>query len=362
METPQSRNSDPGFTGNGAAPASTAWWNGSEIIEALPEPFLVVTAGGVVRAANTAVAKLSGRTMQGANLIELAAEHQPSVSTFLRRCSSATGGMMGAIYLPDESGNLSKHRCRGTRLTTSPEPLLLLRCYPYEKDSFGLFTAQIRSLNREIREHLHTQARLKESLQERELLIREIHHRVKNNIQILQSMLMSAADGCRHPEAKEALEDARRRLACMASVQQILYQVDRPTHYEAGEFLNSLMSSVQETLPFGTSVSWQADAVALPTSAATPLALMINELVTNAAKYGSKPGTPAEVSVRLSCDGDEIAISVRDKGEGFDLTQVTSRSSGLGLVRGLLRQLGGTLTVERSGGAKCEVKFPREAL
>lgn len=251
---------------------------------------------------------------------------------------------------------------RGARLATAPEPLLFLKCYPREEDSFGLFTAQIRSLNREIREHLHTQATLKETLRERELLIREIHHRVKNNIQILQSMLMNAAEGCRHPEAKGALDDARRRLSSMASVQQILYQADRPTHYEAREFLSSLMSSLQETLPTETVVSWQADAVELPTYAATPLALMINELVTNAAKYGSKPGTPAEVSVRLSCPGDEIELSVRDKGDGFDLAQVTSRSSGLGLVRGLLRQLGGTLTVEKSGGAKCDVRFLRETL
>jgi two-component sensor histidine kinase len=88
-----------------------------------------------------------------------------------------------------------------------------------------------------------------------------------------------------------------------------------------------------------------------------PLALILNELLTNAAKHGAKGREGASIKVGLTRSSDVFVLHVEDDGAGFDLEEVRRRSSGLGLVTGLARQLGGTFNVERTPGARCVVRF-----
>ena len=95
----------------------------------------------------------------------------------------------------------------------------------------------------------------------------------------------------------------------------------------------------------------------LSNDTAMPLALILNELLANAAKYGVNDAGEGMIRVRLTKSGDSFQLDVEDDGPGFDLEEARRRSSGLGLVSGLARQLGGGLHVERASGARCRVQF-----
>ncbi len=95
----------------------------------------------------------------------------------------------------------------------------------------------------------------------------------------------------------------------------------------------------------------------LSNDTAMPLALILNELLANAAKYSVNDAGEGFIRVSLTKSGDSFQLDVEDDGPGFDLEEAGRRSSGLGLVSGLARQLGGTLHVERASGARCRVQF-----
>jgi two-component sensor histidine kinase len=107
----------------------------------------------------------------------------------------------------------------------------------------------------------------------------------------------------------------------------------------------------------------EAEPIALPIEAAVPVALILNELVTNAVKYGRPETGRQRIDVTWAQEADHLILRVQDNGPGFRSAEGTRRASGLGLVRGLLRQLGGGLSAEpgplgRAKGALCAVRFP----
>ncbi len=327
-----------------------------DLLDALSEPALLVAPQGFIEAANGAAAARAGRDLRGASLLDFAEERADALRSYLARCTGSRGRLLGAVDLPDRNA-LKRYRCYGSRLPAADRPLIFLRCIAQEDDRFSLLNRRIRELNDEIQSHRHTQAVLQEAVGERDLLVREIHHRVKNNIQVLQGILTVSAQETGHSAAKSALEDAARRLGAMASVQQALYSNDHPTAYPADAFLGALVPALRATWPKPIRIEHAADPIRLSTDVATPLALIINELVTNAVKYAiaDRPDGHVHVSLR-ACDGS-VHLSVRDNGPGFELHALKSRTSGLGLVRGLARQIGGSFDVERNGGALCTVRF-----
>jgi PAS domain S-box-containing protein len=190
------------------------------------------------------------------------------------------------------------------------------------------------------------------------VLLKELNHRVKNNMQMLQALLMSARRETSNPEARDVLADAGRRVAAMAAAQQVLYDEGAPTSFSAKDFLESVCATSQST--FGKEVSIVIDAASgvLSNDTAMPLALILNELLTNAVKHGINGSGAGTIRVGLSQDGDSYQLHVEDGGPGFDLdAAIGRRSSGLGLVSGLARQLGGSFRVERANGARCIVGF-----
>ena len=326
------------------------------LLDALAEPALLVSAQGEVLRANAKATDSAGQLLVGQNLRDFAADQSDALLTYLARCSGSRGLLAGIIFLLDRDG-VKKYRCHGSMVEIDRQRQIFIRCTEFLGERFSVLTQRMREQNLEIHEHRRTRAILEESLRERELLIREVHHRVKNNIKILQGMLSTAARNADHPQAQVILEDAVRRLAAIASVQQVLYRADQPTSYPAEQFVSTLIESLQSTWPASPPIEYHADPVSLLTDMATPLALIINELLTNAVKHASGDKSDS-IEVSLKAVDGEIEIVVQDRGPGFHLGEVKSRASGLGLVRGLTRQLGGSFTVENRLGARCVVRFP----
>jgi PAS domain S-box-containing protein len=195
-------------------------------------------------------------------------------------------------------------------------------------------------------------------------LLRELNHRVKNNMQMLLSLLSSAARESDTPETRTVLTDAGRRVAVIGAAQQVLYGGDGTgTTFKADALLRAV-AAIAAQGPAGTGfVAVKDTDIVLTNDAAVPLALMLNELVSNAARYARSDGRPGSVTVSLTRSGERFALVVADNGPGFDPDfSGNKRASGLGLVRGLARQLGGTLAVERAAGARCTVTFADRSL
>ena len=187
------------------------------------------------------------------------------------------------------------------------------------------------------------------------VLLNELNHRVKNNMQMMQALLDSAARQISDPGGREVLGEATRRIAAMAAAQRALYGTSDATKFSCVEFLAAVCSAAQETLPANVRISMEGATGTLPNDCAMPLALILNELLTNAAKHGTKNGR-ASIRAGLIQDKDTFTLYVEDDGPGFDFESIRATSSGLKLVQGLARQLRGEFFVTK-GPTRCGVLF-----
>jgi len=199
----------------------------------------------------------------------------------------------------------------------------------------------------------------KEAETQQRVLLYELNHRVKNNMQMLQSLLSASARRTTSVEAREVLQEASGRIAAMAAAQRVLYQNTSAARFNASEFFAAVCETARHAFPSGVHVACQAEAVELGNDAAMPLALILNELLTNAVKHGLKGRDRGTIRVTFKSCGDICVLDVEDGGSGFELEQVKTRSSGLGLVQGLVRQLGGSFTATREPSARAGIEFPR---
>lgn len=200
----------------------------------------------------------------------------------------------------------------------------------------------------------------KEAEANQRLLLDELNHRVKNNMQMLQGLLRSAQRDSESAEARAVLGDAAQRVAALAAAQQLLYRESQPETFDCHSFLEAVCASSRQTFSEGISIELDSGGCELPNNSAMPLAVVLNELLTNAAKYGNPDGTG---TIRVSLKGQEnlVILTVEDDGPGFELRPGGRRSSGLGLVHGMVRQLSGTFVVEGGRGARCVVAFPKNS-
>jgi two-component sensor histidine kinase/PAS domain-containing protein len=241
---------------------------------------------------------------------------------------------------------------RGTEVS------VLLRCLPLLDD--GRVTGAL-VLLRDVSE-LRRRDRLLLSM---DATIREIHHRVKNNLQTISSLLSLQARRLQAPEARAALEESVRRIRSIALVHETLSR-ETGDDVPFNEIVRPLVRMVEESLVSPerlVRVSVAGDAGSLPAEVATPLAVVLTELVQNAVDHGYPEGTEAgEVVVALDNDGHWLSLRVIDAGVGLPPGFLLEHATGLGLsiVRSLVvSQLSGTIDLRSEGGGTVvEVRVP----
>jgi PAS domain S-box-containing protein len=199
----------------------------------------------------------------------------------------------------------------------------------------------------------------KDAESQQRLLLRELNHRVKNNMQMLQSLLYTARRQTQSQEAIKVLDDAARRITAMAAAQRVLYSTSDATRFDSREFVDSVCHTAQQTFPSNVKIVCQADSAQLDNEIAMPLALILNELLTNAVKYGCTGQTDSLIRVSFAngTDDGSFILSVEDGGPGFDLPAVRTQSSGLKLVQLLARQLHGQFETTRKPRSRCSLRF-----
>jgi two-component sensor histidine kinase len=235
--------------------------------------------------------------------------------------------------------------------------MILIQCHDTPGEQLGILKTSLHSLQNEVRERRRAQSLAEEALADRDLMLRELQHRVKNNIQVVTALVRTSIRSTTSPEARSVLEKTYARLAAATAVQQLLYQENSFRNIDPRQMLENLVSGLASWIGTEHIVHSQADSVPLPNNAALPLGLIINELITNAIKYGRNASGIAEVDISLTCEEGRFCLEVKDKGPGFEWRETAKKASGLGLVRGLVRQLGGSLNIESENGTQTLVEF-----
>lgn len=218
------------------------------------------------------------------------------------------------------------------------------------------------ALLRDITSRKATEARILASLQEKEILLREIHHRVKNNLQVVSSLFDLQAARRNDPEVQAMLRECRNRVRSMAAIHESLYQAHDLTRIDLHRYVSGLVDELVGSFGAASRVAVQVDIdqVLLDVDQAIPCGLIVNELVSNALKYAFAEGRRGRLIVGVSVGDDEVVLTVADDGPGLppDLDVDDAPSLGLRLVHSLVGQLRGRLDVARGRGASFAIAFP----
>jgi PAS domain S-box-containing protein len=205
---------------------------------------------------------------------------------------------------------------------------------------------------------------IKTSLREKEVLLKEIHHRVKNNLQITSSLLRLQASQIADQTVRQSLGDSQDRIRSMALVHEMLYRSDDLARIDLGSYVRSLVLHLFRSYNMQArrvTPVLQVDEILIGVDHAIPCGLIINELVSNALKHAFPDGRAGQLWVQLDASGHLLELRVRDDGIGMprDLSVEAAPSLGLQLVATLIDQIGGKLSVRHDGGAEFIVSFPR---
>jgi two-component sensor histidine kinase len=210
--------------------------------------------------------------------------------------------------------------------------------------------------------HLRLARARAEVLAQRETLLKEIHHRVKNNLEVVDSLLQLQADALSDPRLRAALAEASTRVHAIAEVHRLLHgagdlaRVDMKAY---AEVLSASLTTLFAVDPERVRVSFDAQSVPIDLRRAVPAGLVLNELVSNALKHAFPNGRKGSISVRLVAEEGRVELAVRDDGVGLP-DPLPSGTLGLKLVRVLVEQLGGTVAFESASGTTVRVRFPAE--
>jgi two-component sensor histidine kinase len=204
---------------------------------------------------------------------------------------------------------------------------------------------------------------LQEALHEKELLLREIHHRIKNNIQIISSLLRLQANSFADERLREALRDSQSRLRSISLIHEKLYQSGDLATVAFGDYIRILGGQIFHlcgTDPARVRFEVEASAVKLPTKKAVPCGLILNELITNALKYAFPGGRTGVIRVEIKAlEAGHYSLLVSDDGVGLPETDDPEKPRRLGfqILGDLVRQLDGSLKVERKAGTSFSIIF-----
>jgi two-component sensor histidine kinase len=215
-----------------------------------------------------------------------------------------------------------------------------------------------------ITERRRADAQIAASLKEKEVLLKEIHHRVKNNLQVISSLLNLQAANVADPRALEQLRESQNRIRSMALIHERLYQSDNLARIDFGEYVRSLVGYLVRSYAIpAVNVNVTVKNVSLPVNSAIPCGLIINELLSNALKYAFPGGRSGDVAIRLEMTPERSAVlTVQDNGVGLprDVDFQNTTTLGLQLVNTLSKQLNGVIGLIRDRGTTFSIIFPVE--
>lgn len=219
------------------------------------------------------------------------------------------------------------------------------------------------SIIRDITERKKVEEQLQANLREKEVLLKEIHHRVKNNLQVTSSLLRLQYEKIENPETKEMFVESQRRIRSMALIHEKLYQSNDISKINFNEYLLSLGQILLSS--FGVTqntveILVNGDIVNFSIEMAVPCGLIINEVISNCLKHAFAEKKTGKILIQIQSLKESVIISVCDNGVGFPSAFDFENSSTLGLrlVKQLSKQVDGIISFKNENGACVELKLP----
>lgn len=205
---------------------------------------------------------------------------------------------------------------------------------------------------------------LARAVADRDVLFQEIHHRIKNNLATVASLLALQARKLSSPEAKAALEETRERVSSISLVHETLYQTGHADEVDLAQYLTRLVNGLADAYGAsarGITVRTDMSHCTIDLQRAIPIALTINEAVTNAFKHAFPDGDRGEICVGVECHGDGYLFSVEDTGRGVPAAASGSTSLGMRLIQSFAGQVNGRFSLQNSGRTVFSLEVPKSA-
>jgi PAS domain S-box-containing protein len=219
------------------------------------------------------------------------------------------------------------------------------------------------AIARDITALKQAEEKIKASLLEKETMLKEIHHRVKNNLQVISSLLNMQSSYLEDEKARQALQESIARVRTMAMIHTQLYQSQDLTKVDFGFFIRDLIGNISQSYGRTESpvmINVDTDKTRIGIDASIPCGLILNELVSNALKHAFPKEKEGKINITMRSEDDRVALTVQDNGIGFpksvDFTKV--KSLGLQLVNALVGQMNGKIDIQVDGGTTWTITFP----
>jgi len=223
----------------------------------------------------------------------------------------------------------------------------------------------ISGIVRDITDKKRAEEKIKASLKEKETLLNEIHHRVKNNLAVVSSLLKLQANIMKDEKLKELLMDSQSRVQSMSMIHETLYQSENLSSINMNTYLSNLGRDVSQNYTIGSRVNLKIEAenIMIGAKQASPLGLIVNELITNSYKYAFSEKKEGEIKISLQKMEDQIELVYTDNGIGIpkDFDWYNAKTMGLDLVKILAEgQLDGSIELNREQGTCFVIRFKQE--
>ena len=320
------------------------------VIDCTGEAILTVDRNRVITAFNPAFTRMLGYSAaevlgQSVSLIHPSPESFQKFGEMAYPAIAATGSWRGEYHLKKKDGTLIP-----TEMSLTPQRL-----------PDGTLIGYI-GANRDISERLRAEQQILASLQEKEVLLKEIHHRVKNNLQIISTLLALQVKYRRNQDPAELFQDCQNRIRSMALIHESLYSTENLARINFRHYLEKLSArllAAYGSMAQGIKIAMAGTDVHLDVSQAVPCGLIANELLVNSLKHAFPGRKEGEIQVSIEDTAGRRVLEVRDNGVGlgadFDLENPST--FGWMMVRNLAKQLGGDLTVQSNGGTSSRIVF-----
>jgi two-component sensor histidine kinase len=226
-------------------------------------------------------------------------------------------------------------------------------------------SVRLQSIIVDISDLKQAEEQIKASLKEKEILLKEIHHRVKNNLQIVSSLLNLQSRNEKDQKIRDIFSESINRVKTMANIHSLLYQSKDYARIDFTRFVRELATqmhlSYDPNREFAV-INTRVTNVFLDISMAIPCGLIINELMSNAMKYAFPPGRRGEINITMYRENGHVRLTVSDNGVGFpeEINFRETESLGLQLVNDLVEQLDGAIELNKDTGTEFRITFKTE--
>jgi len=234
-------------------------------------------------------------------------------------------------------------------------------------DNHGQYVGQV-SVASDISDRKQAEEELKESLKEKEVMLAEIHHRVKNNLAVISGLLQLQGFSAKNEDVKKALSDSQMRIQSIALVHEMLYESESLAFIDYDHYINDLLQAISSMhLSASKEIKLTSDLepVSLSVNQAIPCSLLVNELIVNAFKHAFPENQKGEIKVTLRQNGEKVILRISDNGTGFSKEKFNASGSlGATLIKALTSQLKGDFEIlesSASNGSVFKIEFKRES-